>query len=310
LSSQRPFRFGVIGISAGSRKEWAEKARKAEALGFATLLMWDHFDGHLAPLPALVAAADATTSLRLAPCVLSNDYRHPVLLAREAATIDLLTDGRFELGIGAGWNRDEYQRAGLPFDPPAVRVGRLEESIQVLKGLFADAPLTFHGQHYTIAGLRGHPRPVQQPHPPIMIGGARRRLLALAAREADIVAFATKVDADGTHHFVDSTGPALARKVVWVREAAGARFARLELHIHVGGVIVTPQRRQTADSMAGTAGLTGEQLLDCLQALIGTIDEIVEDLLRRRELYGISYISVDERFMDALAPVVARLAGS
>src|SRR5262245_20770252 len=200
MASRRPFRFGVTGISARSRKEWVEKAKKAEALGFTTLLMWDHFDDHLAPLPALLAAADATTSLRLAPSVLSNDYRHPVLLAREAATIDLLTDGRFELGIGAGWNRDEYQRAGLPFEAPAVRVSRLEESVQILKGLSVAAPLTFHGQHYTISGLRGHPRPVQQPHQPIMIGGARRRLLTLAAREADIVAFATKVDAAGTHH--------------------------------------------------------------------------------------------------------------
>jgi probable F420-dependent oxidoreductase len=309
MATQRPFRFGVTGISARSRKEWVEKARKAEALGFSTLFMWDHFDDHLAPLPALVAAADATTSLHLAPLVLSNDYRHPVLLAREAATIDLLTDGRFELGLGAGWNRDEYQRAGLPFDPPAVRVRRLEESIQILKGLFADAPLTFHGQHYTIADLRGHPRPVQQPHPPLMIGGARPHMLALAAREADIVAFATKVDPNGTHDFVDSTGPAITRKVAWVREAAGTRFGSLELHIHVGGVIITQQRRQSADNMAGTVGLDGEQLLDCLQALIGTVDQIVEDLLRRRELYSISYISVDERFMDVLAPIIARLVG-
>ncbi len=178
MATQRPFRFGVIGVSARSREEWAEKARKAEALGFSTLLMWDHFNDQLAPLPALLAAADATTTLRLAPCVLSNDYRHPVVLAKEAATIDVLSGGRFELGLGAGWNRDEYQRAGLPFDPPAVRVQRLEESIQVIKGLFADAPLTFHGQHYTIAGLHGHPRPLQQPHPPLMIGGARRRMLA------------------------------------------------------------------------------------------------------------------------------------
>ncbi len=242
MATQRPFRFGVTGVSARSRKEWVEKVKKAEALGFATLLTWDHFDDSLAPLPALVAAADATTSLRLAPCVLSNDYRHPVLLAREAATLDLLSDGRFELGLGAGWNRDEYQRAGLPFDPPSVRVGRLEESVQILKGLFADAPLTFHGRHYTITDLYGHPRPVQQPHPPLMIGGARRRMLALAAREADIVAFATKVDADGTHDFVDSTGPAIARKVAWVREAAGPRFASLELHIHVGGWHRRPHR--------------------------------------------------------------------
>jgi probable F420-dependent oxidoreductase len=309
MTELRPFRFGVVGVSARSRFEWAEKARKAEALGFATLLAWDHFADQLAPLPALLAAADATTSLRVAPCVLANDYRHPVVLAKEAATIDLLTDGRFELGIGAGWNRDEYQRAGLPFDPPLVRVRRLEESVQLFKALCAAAPVNYQGQHYTVTDLSGFPRPAQQPHPPIMIGGARRHMLGLAAREADIVAFATKVDADGTHDFGDSTGPAIARKLAWVREAAGPRFASLELHIHVGGVIVTSQRRQTAEQMAGSVGLTGPQLLDCLQALIGTVDEIEADLLRRREQYGISYISVDERYMDALAPVVARLGG-
>jgi probable F420-dependent oxidoreductase len=309
VTELRPFRFGVVGINARSRVEWAEKARKAEALGFATLLVWDHFADQLAPLPALLAAADATTSLRVAPCVLANDYRHPVVLAKEAATIDLLTDGRFELGIGAGWNRDEYQRAGLPFDPPLVRVRRLAESVQLIKALFGDAPVNYQGQYYTVTDLQGFPRPTQRPHPPIMIGGARRHMLALAAREANIVAFATKVDADGTQHFGDSTGPAIARKLAWVREVAGPRFTNLELHIHVGGVIVTPQRRETAEQMAPTVGLTGPQLLDCLQALIGTVDEIEADLVRRREQYGISYIGIDERFMDALAPIVARLAG-
>lgn len=309
LTTHKPFRFGVVGISAGSRQEWAEKARRAEALGFSTFLIWDHLSDQLAPLPALLAAAEATTSLRVAPLVLSNDYRHPVILAKEAATLDILTEGRFELGLGAGWNQAEYKQAGFPFDNPALRVQRLTESIQIIKRLFSGEPVTFHGQHYTIDGLQGYPPPVQQPHPPLMIGGARRQMLALAAREANIVGLATKVYPDGRHDFADSTGPAIAQKVTWIQEAAGPRFAGLELHIHVGGVIVTPEREETAGQLAGTIGLTPPQLLDCLQALIGTEDEIVEDLLRRREQYGISYLTVDERFMEALAPIMARLTG-
>lgn len=169
--------------------------------------------------------------------------------------------------------------------------------------------MTFHGQFYIVNDLQGHPAPVQQPHPPVMIGGARRKILALAAREANIVAFATKVFPDGTHDFTDSTGPALARKRAWVQEVAGSRFDALEFHIHVGGVINTTDRAKTAAQLAGTVDLPPAQLLDCPQALVGTEDEIVADLLHRREHYGISYISVDERFMDAFAPIIARVAG-
>lgn len=309
MAAYKPFRFGVVGISAQSRHEWREKARRAEALGFATFLIWDHLDAQLAPLPALLAAAEATTSLRVAPLVLSNDYRHPLMLAKEAATLDLLSGGRFELGLGAGWKQAEYNQAGLSFDEPAQRVQRLAESIQIIKRLFSGEAVTFQGQYYTINGLQGHPPPVQQPHPPLMIGGARRQMLALAAHEADIIGLATKVYPDGRHDFTDSTGPAIARKVAWVREVAGPRFDRLELHIHVGGVIVTSHREQTAEQLAGTVGLTGPQLLDCLQALIGTEEEIVETLLQRREQYGVSYLTVDDRFMETLAPIVARLVG-
>lgn len=257
----------------------------------------------------MLAAADATTSLRIATCVLANDYRHPTVLAKEVATLDLLSDGRLELGIGAGWNQKEYRQAGIAFDAPFDRVQRLEESVQIIKGLLTDTAVTFHGRYYTITNLHNHPAPLQRPHPPLMIGGARRQMLRLAAQEADIVAFATKVFPDGTHDFTDSTGPAIMRKRAWVEEAAGSRFATLEFHIHVGGVIITSNRQKKAVQLAETVGLTPVQLLDCLQALVGTEDEIIADLLQRREQYGISYISVDERFMDTLAPIVARLAG-
>ena len=309
MVEQKPFRFGVIGISAQSGKDWVAKARRAEALGFSTILVWDHLTDQLAPLPALLAAANATTILRISTCVLANDFRHPVVLAKEAATLDLLSEGRFELGIGAGWNQDEFRQAGIPFDAPLRRVQRLRESIQIIKGLLKDSSVTFQGEYYTIMNLHGYPRPIQKPHPPLMIGGARRQMLRLAAHEADIVAFATKVFPDGRHDFTDSTGPAILRKRAWVEEDSGPRFAELEFHIHVGGVIITTDREKKAAQLADTVGLTPIQLLDCLQALVGTEDEIVDDLLQRRARYGISYITVDERFMETLAPIVARLAG-
>jgi probable F420-dependent oxidoreductase len=309
MADQKPFRFGVMGVSAHSRKAWVAKAQRAEALGFSTFLVSDHLNDQLAPLPALLAVADATATLRIATSVLANDFRHPVVLAKEAATLDLLSDGRFELGIGAGWNQEEYRQAGITFDDSLKRVQRLGESIQIIKGLLSDAAVTFQGQYYTITNLHGHPAPIQKPHPPLIIGGARRQMLMLAAREADTVALATKVFPDGRHDFTDSTGPAIARKRAWVEEAAGTRFAALEFHIHVGGVIITPDREPQAAQLAPTVGLTPAQLLDCLQALVGTEDQIVDDLLRRRDQYGISYISVDERFMETLAPIIARLAG-
>ena len=309
MAEQKPFRFGVVGISARSRQEWVAKARRAEALGYSTFLVWDHLNDQLAPLVALLSAADATTSLRIATSVLSNDYRHPVLLAKEAATLDLLSDGRLELGIGAGWNGDEYYQAGIAFDEPLRRVQRLGESVQIMKGLLTNTSLTFHGQFYTITKLQGHPAPIQKPHPPFMIGGARRQMLQLAAREANIIGYATKVFPDGTHDFTDSIGPAITRKRAWIQAAAGERFTTLEFHIHIGGVIITPHREKKAAQLAETVGLTPAQLLVCLQALIGTEDEIVDDLIQRRAIYGISYISVDDRFMDTLAPIVARLAG-
>lgn len=305
----RAFRFGVVASPPQSRQAWREQARRAEALGYATLQIWDHFDAQLAPLPALVAAADATSTLRLGTQVLANDFRHPALLAREAATADLLSDGRLELGLGAGWKAEEYRRAGLAFDPAPVRVERLRESVQILRRLFAGGPVWFAGAHYRIDGLEGLPRPAQPHGPPLMIGGARRRMLELAAQEADTVAFATKVFPDGRHDFAESTGPRMRERVGWVRAAAGARLGRLELHIHIGGVVLTDDPAGTAAALGPTVGLDGPQLLDCLQALVGTRESIAETLLRRRAEYGISYITVGAESMDALAPVVARLSG-
>src|SRR6266550_2451379 len=201
-ATRRPFRFGVICEHMQSAEEWVTKARQAEEYGYSTLLIRDHFirepfGDQLAPLIALMAAANATKTLRVGSLVMDNDYRHPVMLAKEAATLDLLSGGRFELGIGAGWLRSEYEQAGMVFEPAGVRVSRLEEAIQVLKALFADQPITFAGDHYTITNLSGFPKPTQRPHPPILVGAGSKRMLALAAREADIVGILPKALPEG-----------------------------------------------------------------------------------------------------------------
>ncbi|MGH9025030.1 MAG: TIGR03621 family F420-dependent LLM class oxidoreductase, partial [Acidimicrobiia bacterium] len=188
MSQDRKFRFGVMAPRTASAKQYRENARKAEDLGFTTLFVPDHFVDHpLSPIPAMAMAAEATENLRVGSLVLGNDYRHPVALAREAATLDLLTDGRLELGLGAGWMTADYEKAGMQLDRPGVRVDRLAESIAVLKGLFADGPFSFEGRYYAVTELDGQPKPVQRPHPPILVGGGAPRVLKLAGREADII---------------------------------------------------------------------------------------------------------------------------
>jgi len=306
----RPFRFGIAVNNAVSRERWVEQARKVEGLGYSTLLMWDHFGEQLAPLPALMAAAAATTTLRVGSYVLDNDYRHPVLLAKEAATLDVLSGGRLELGLGAGWMRAEYHQAGIAFDAPGVRIGRMHEAIQVLNGLFADRPCTFEGRYYRIAELDGLPKPLQQPRPPLLIGGAQQRLLSIAAREADIVAFTTRALPNGSNDPADLTAEAAARQLEWVRAAAGERFAELELQFHVRVVWVTDRRAQAIEQLSADLGISAEQVRRTPQVLVGSVDQMVEDLRARRERYGFSYIAVDQADLDRFAPVVARLAGT
>ena len=187
MANDRRFRFGAQLLLRRLREEWAAKARRVEELGYSTLCVPDHFDDQLAPIPALVAAAAATTTLRVGTLVLDNDYRHPLLTAKEAATVDVLSGGRFELGMGAGWLRSDYEQSGIACDPPGVRIDRLEEGLAVVKGLLAGGKFSFSGRHYTVTDHPGTPLPVQRPRPPILVGGGGRRILALAGREADIV---------------------------------------------------------------------------------------------------------------------------
>jgi probable F420-dependent oxidoreductase len=301
----RPFRFGVSG-GRRTRQEWLDLARKAEDLGYSTLLLPDHFGPQLAPLPALLMAAAVTSRLRVGTIVLDNDFRHPVVLAKDAATIDLLTDGRFELGIGAGWMPADYQHAGLPFDPPGVRVARLAESVRVLKACFAaEGPLSFTGRFYRLDGLEPFPRR----RPRLLIAGTRRRMLQLAAREADIVGledhqFAARAAGDPSPPIASC-----AEQVAIVREAAGARFPEIELNVFAARTEVTDQRAAAVERLSRQLGLGPAQIEASASFLLGSVDALVDQLQERRERLGVSYIMVFDRVMDAFAPVVARLSG-
>jgi probable F420-dependent oxidoreductase len=309
----RPFRFGVNARSAGSRQEWTDKARRAEALGYAVLTAPDHLAEMLAPLPALAAAAAATTRLRVGTAVLNNDLRHPVVLAREAATLDLLTDGRLELGLGAGHMQAEYEQVGLAFDPGATRVARLAEAVVVVKRLLEGEAVTFTGAHYRVRAHRIYPRPAQRPRPPIFIGGSAPRLLTVAAREADIVGLTGIAFRGGgaAPDVSDFRASIVDERVRLVRDVAGTRADDLELNVLVQRVIVTDDRHKAAAELATGrwAGLTTADVLASPYVLVGTVDQMVVDLKARRRRWGFSYITVQEPFMDALAPVVERLAG-
>lgn len=313
MAHKRLFRFGVVSASTESRKDWVGLARKAEDLGYSTFLVPDHFVNPMAATPAMAVAAEATTTLRIGSYVFDNDFRHPAMLAKEAATLDLLSDGRLEIGIGAGWHGPEYEQTGIPFDAPGVRVGRLEESVAIIKKLFGDEPVTFEGKYYKINGLAGLPSAVQKPHPPIFLAGGGKRVLSLAGREADIVGLHLKTFADGSGGDITSTSAdATEEKLQWVREAAGDRFDDLEFNVLIPRLAVTDDPVQAAEEMAANAnrpGLTAELLLSSPNALIGTVEAIAETLMQRREQYLISYMVVSEEFIDTFAPVVALLNG-
>jgi probable F420-dependent oxidoreductase len=308
----RQFRFGVVCKEAPSRAAWLALVRRAEALGYAIVLLADHLlpPYDFAPLAALAVAAEAAPSLRVGATVFANDYRHPALLAKEAATLDVLTEGRFEFGLGAGWWKAEYDGLGVAFDPPAVRVARLEEGLAVVKALWGEGPVTFAGAHYRIEGLEGRPKPVQRPHPPVFVGGGGRRLLALAGREADIVGIVPRALPGGGLDWNESSDEAVARKVGWVRAAAGARFDRLELAALLQYVAVGNPAETAEAEAAALLGMPAERVAGSPECLIGSLEQAVERLQEWRERHGISYLSVHQKDLDALAPVVARLAGT
>lgn len=313
----RRFRFGIscTGTDITTAGEFTELARQAEALGYSALFVPDHFVDHpFAPTVALAHAAAVTTTLRVGPFVLGNDYRHPVVLARDMATLDLLSDGRLELGIGAGWMTADYDKAGLGLDRPGVRIARLAESIAILKGLFAPGEFSFEGEHYRVTALDGHPKPVQDPVP-FLIGGGGPKILALAAREAQIVGVNANLRSGvgGSDDSVASlTTTATDDKVRALRDAAGSRFDDLELQTLVGFTHIT-EAAGDADAifegMAGHFGITPAEARMVPVTLVGTPTQIEDLLHARRERWQISYTVVEANAMAAFAPIVARLAG-
>src|SRR3989475_9247922 len=308
----KPFRFGINMRDAKSRAEWQDKARKVEALGYSVLLVPDHLAAMLATIPAVMSAADATTRLRVGTNVVNNDLRHPVLLAREAATMDLLTEGRLELGLGAGYMRVEYDQVGLRFDRGGIRVERLAESVPIIKGLLSGAEVNFAGQHYRVTGHTIHPLPVQRPHPPIIIGGNGLRLLTLAAKEADIVNL-TGITFTRGGTLPDMSGwmaPGIEERMRVVREAAGQRFGSLVLSAQVQRVIVTDRRREAAEELRKSwKELSVEEILEAPYALIGSVGEMVVALHARRDGWRLSYFVTFELYLETLVPLVARLTG-
>jgi probable F420-dependent oxidoreductase len=313
MGDARTFRFGLMAPRADSATHYREIARKAEALGYSTLYVPDHFVDHpLGPIPAMAMAAEATTTLRVGSLVFGNDYRHPVVLARDAATLDLLSDGRLELGIGAGWMTVDYEKAGIPLDPPGVRITRMQEAVTIIKGLMAEGPFTFSGEHYAITDLDGQPKPVQRPHPPLVIGGGGKRVLSYAAREADIVGINANLrsgKADDPDSAISLNPASTDDKIAWVREAAGGRYERLEIQSLVGFQMFTDDARGLAEAMAPAFDTTPDAVLDSPVALVGTLDEMVETLERRRERWDMTYHVIGHDHLDAFAPAVERLAG-
>jgi probable F420-dependent oxidoreductase len=313
MAHPRPFRFGVQLSWADTGAEWAALARKAEGLGYSTLFVPDHFGDQLSPAVALMSAADATTDLRVGPLVLDNDFRHPVVLAKEAASIDRLSGGRLELGIGAGWMNDDYDHSGIAMDLPGVRIDRLEEALDVLEGLFAPGPFSYEGKHYRISALDGLPKPVQPDGPPVVIGGGGRRLLSLAARRADVVGVNPSVRSGRTDAAAAQDGAAdvTDRKLGWVRDAAGSRYGDIEITMLIFACVVTDDRAAVIDAMAPLFGVPPEIVGDHPHAWIGTVAQICDDLVARRERWDASYLVVQgPEAMDAAAPIVARLAGT
>jgi probable F420-dependent oxidoreductase len=298
-----PFRFGVVGGWAATADDWVAKARRAENLGYATLLIPDRLGRIYSPFPALAALATATRQIRLGTFVVAAGLRNPVLLAADAATLDVLSGGRFELGIGAGVGEEDFRRAGLPFGTPGERVARLTETLQIVKPLLAGEAVTFQGVHYSVEGVTVSPRPIQRPRPPILVAGAGDRLLDLAAREADVVALGVSPLA---------TEADVVEKVERIRRAASQRFSQMELSLNLQAALVNGAVDERV--RARVRGFLRLEIEDLTRAgsvsvLEGEADRIAEQLLARRERLGVSYLTLPDDLMEAFAPVVGRLAG-
>ncbi len=308
MGSSHPFRFGAVLGAVQDAGEWAAQVARAEELGYDIVLCTDHFTRKLAPVPALASAAERSR-LRIGTFVLGNDFRHPVLVAKEAASLDVVSGGRMELGIGAGWSRADYEPVGIPFDPPGTRIDRLVEAIEVIRRCWAPGPFSFAGDHYRIEAYEGFPKPVQDPIP-ILIGGGGPRVLRLAGRLADVVGISLDLRAgttDGLAAEIGDAGRVLDQRVSWIREGAGERFDDLELNVLLFGVEIGST--DGWDRLARRFDTTPEAARGSPHLLAGSVDEVCELLERRRARFGINYVAVGQADLEAMGPVVERLAG-
>ena len=312
MAHDRRFRFGIQLSQPLAGLTWADSARKVESTGYSSLFLPDHFGDQLAPIPAMMAAADATTELKVGALVFDNDYKHPVVMAKEIATIDQLSGGRVEFGLGSGWMRSDYDESGIPYDPPKVRVERFFEGVQIIKGLWSDEPVTFEGEHYTITAHNGLPKPTTPGGPPLLIGGGAPRMLRFAGAHADIVGVnpsihSGAIDGDAAR---DAAADRFDQKIAWVKEGAGDRFDELELNVLVFLAQVTDDADGVAEMMAPLFGSTPDMVKETPAAVFGTVDAICEQLEARRDRWGVSYYVFQGDALDSMAPVVARLAGN
>jgi probable F420-dependent oxidoreductase len=314
----RPFQFMIGTRGVLDRSALIDGARMAESVGYSHLCIHDHLLPQLAPIAVLTAVAMATERLRLCALVFNNDLRHPAVLAQELATLDVLSEGRVVVGIGAGWNEPEYQALGIQYDPAGIRIDRMVEAVAILRGFFADCPLSFNGTYYTITGLDGQPKPVQQPHPPFLIGGTRQRVLRLAAREADIVGLDLRQDRES---LPDAFPARMDERIGWVREAAGSRLDELDLSVLrvLGEIVVTREPGRAAAALARQIEertgpiIPPDDILESPYTLIGSVPDLVAKIRRARERWGINSYLVgwfDDANLADVAPVIEQLAGT
>ena len=305
--SARPFRFMVTARNAPSAAGWREKARKLEALGYDTLNMPDHLSPQFATVPALMAAADATTKLRVSALVFANDYRNPVLFAKEMATLDVLSGGRLDVAVGTGWYEPDYAMMGIPLDPPRTRFARLAEAVPLLKRLWTEEKVDHAGRFYATKSATVLPRPIQQPHPPILIGASRPAMLRLAGRHADILSYVFPSERRGAVEATDLTAAALEEKLGIVRAAAGGRFGAITLNVQCE-LAITDDARRRYDETAAKLGIPVMLLRESPFYLFGSRDMVRDGLIERRERFGATFHRVAEADIDLFAPLVASLA--
>ncbi len=307
------FRFGIqASKSTTNGIQWSEMARRAESLGYSSLLVPDHLDdGQLSPLVAMTAAAMATTELRVGSLVFDNDYRHPVVLAREMATLDLISGGRLEVGMGAGWRRSDYEQSGISYDQPGIRIDRLAEALEIITSMWRHGTSTLNGKHYTVEGATGLPRPASPDGPALTIGGGGRKILELASRYADVVGINPSLGGGSVgSEVVASVSPErFHERIKWVKDAAGERFKEIELQCLTFVAQVVENGKSWLGEVAPAFGATVEQATETPVVLAGSVGEIIETLQLRRERYGFSYWVIHQDEMEPFAPVVAVLNG-